>query len=114
MSDGEDTRSADEADAEAVARGQRSEQRSEKSEKAEESRPARSKSKSNKPEIWMEWTGPEGAHTPPLPSHDLTKEYVLVYLTSVEEAEGYEATGLWKLHIPDGGLRKTRPDVDQG
>ena len=64
--------------------------------------------------IWMKWTGPRGASTPPLPSHDLTAAYVLVYISSMEEAESYAQTGMWELKIPDGALRKTRPDVDQG
>ncbi len=65
-------------------------------------------------DIWMHWTGKPGEHTPPLPSKDLSSSYVKVYLSSMEEAEAYAATGMWELKIPDGALRKTRPPGEEG
>lgn len=88
---------------------------SERTEESKATAPRSRKKKSEAEEPWMVWKGEEGQHTPPLPSHDLGKGYVLVYITSMEEAEAFAKTGLWELHIPDGELRKTRPDMpDEG
>lgn len=63
---------------------------------------------------WMVWKGPAGAHTPPLPSRDLGEAEVKLYITSMEMAKQFEQTGMWELHIPDGEIRKTAPDVPTG